>query len=168
MGLVALAIGPVVGGFVLTIAPWQVLLLVNVPIAVLAIVGVRFGIAADVEGDLHRDPADIAGAGLGTATIVVAPVAPTLFAREGARSWVPLGSRGGAGNSRPRLHRDPAAAARLGGGRRHSRPSGCCRRWLSWLPVARSSIRSFKGLVPTGPHSSAPQRWCSGWPSTAC
>ena len=38
------------GGFVLAVAPWQVLLLVNVPIAVLAIVGVRFGIAADDAG----------------------------------------------------------------------------------------------------------------------
>ena len=41
VGLVGLAIGPTVGGFVLAIAPWQVLLLVNVPIAVLAIIGVR-------------------------------------------------------------------------------------------------------------------------------
>jgi len=41
VGLVGLAIGPTVGGFVLAIAPWQVLLLVNVPIAILAIIGVR-------------------------------------------------------------------------------------------------------------------------------
>ena len=38
VGLVGLAIGPPVGGFVLAIAPWQVLMLVNVPIAVLAII----------------------------------------------------------------------------------------------------------------------------------
>ena len=50
VGLVGLAIGPPVGGFVLAIAPWQVLMLVNVPIAVLAIIGVRFGIAADDRG----------------------------------------------------------------------------------------------------------------------
>ncbi|HUJ74919.1 MAG TPA: MFS transporter, partial [bacterium] len=43
VGLVGLAIGPPVGGYVLAIAPWQVLLLANVPIAVLAIIGVRFG-----------------------------------------------------------------------------------------------------------------------------
>jgi hypothetical protein len=74
---------------VLAFAPWRVLLLVNVPIAVFAIVCVRFGIAADVAADLHRDPADIAGAVLGTATIVLALVAPTLFVNEGAGSWFP-------------------------------------------------------------------------------
>lgn len=89
VGLVGLAIGPTVGGFVLAVAPWQVLLLVNVPIAVLAIIGVWFGINADVTAELHRDPLDIAGAVLGTTTIVLALVAPTLFVDEGTGSWVP-------------------------------------------------------------------------------
>jgi MFS family permease len=89
VGLVGLAIGPPVGGFVLAIAPWQVLLLVNVPIAVLAIIGVRAGIAADEAADLHRDPVDVLGAALGTATIVLALVAPTLFVNEGTGSWAP-------------------------------------------------------------------------------
>ena len=89
VGLVGLAIGPTVGGFVLAVAPWQILLLVNVPIAVLAIVGVRFGISQDDVADLHRDPVDIAGAVLGTAVIVLALVAPTLFVNKGATSWVP-------------------------------------------------------------------------------
>src|SRR3954452_22260396 len=89
VGLVGLAIGPTVGGFVLAVAPWQVLLLVNVPIAVLAFLGIRFGIAADDPAGLHRDPLDLAGALLGTATIVLALVAPTLFVDEGARSWTP-------------------------------------------------------------------------------
>jgi MFS family permease len=92
VGLVGLAIGPTLGGFVLAIAPWQVLLLVNVPIAVLAIAGVRFGIAADDPAGLHRDPADVPGAVLGTATIVFALVAPTLFVDEGAGSWAPWAS----------------------------------------------------------------------------
>jgi MFS family permease len=89
VGLVGLAIGPTTGGFVLAIAPWQVLLLVNVPIAVLAIIGIRAGIAADDAADLHRDPADVPGAVLGTATIVFALVTPTLFVNEGASSWTP-------------------------------------------------------------------------------
>ncbi|WP_410793010.1 MFS transporter [Kribbella sp. C-35] len=89
VGLVGLAVGPTAGGFVLAIAPWQVLLLVNVPIAVLAIIGVRRGIAPDVPAELHRDPIDVAGAMLGTATIVLALVAPTLFVNEGAGSWSP-------------------------------------------------------------------------------
>lgn len=89
VGLVGLAIGPTAGGFVLAIAPWQVLLLVNVPVAALAFAGVRFGIAADDPAGLHRDPVDVLGAVLGTATVVLALVAPTLFVNEGARAWAP-------------------------------------------------------------------------------
>ncbi len=89
VGLVGLAIGPMAGGFVLAVAPWQVLLLVNVPVAALAFAGIRLGIAADAPEDLHRDPIDITGAVLGTATIVFALVAPTLFVSEGTGSWAP-------------------------------------------------------------------------------
>jgi len=89
VGLVGLAVGPTVGGLVLAVAPWQVLLLVNVPIALLAIIGIRSGIAADDPAELHRDPVDIAGAVLATATIVLALLAPTAFVDEGAGSWVP-------------------------------------------------------------------------------
>ncbi|MGW1727565.1 MFS transporter [Streptomyces sp. NPDC002306] len=89
VGLVGLAIGPTAGGFILAIAPWQVLLLVNVPIAVLAIIGVRGGIPGDAAADLHRDPVDSAGAVLATATIVLALLAPTLFVNDGAGSWAP-------------------------------------------------------------------------------
>jgi hypothetical protein len=60
-----------------------------VPIAVLAIIGIRAGIAADDPAGLHRDPADVPGAVLGTATIVFALVAPTLFVNEGTGSWAP-------------------------------------------------------------------------------
>lgn len=89
VGLVGLAVGPAAGGAVLAVAPWQVLLLVNVPIAVLAMIGVRYGIAADDPADLHRDPLDVPGAAAGTATIVLALVAPTLLVEEGAGSWAP-------------------------------------------------------------------------------
>src|SRR5690349_4404868 len=89
VGLVGLAVGPTAGGFVLAVAPWPVLLLVNVPIAALAYAGIRFGIAADAPGDLHRDPVDVTGAVLGTAAIVLALIAPTLFVDEGAGSWEP-------------------------------------------------------------------------------
>ena len=89
VGLVGLAVGPTVGGFVLAIAPWQVLLLVNVPIAVLAFIGIRLGISPDQPEELHHDPIDVLGALAGTATIVVALVTPTLFVDYGARSWLP-------------------------------------------------------------------------------
>jgi MFS family permease len=89
VGLVGLAVGPTVGGLVLAIAPWQVLLLVNVPIATLALIGIRVGVGADLPEELHRVPLDIVGALVGTATIVAALVAPTLFVDEGATSWLP-------------------------------------------------------------------------------
>jgi MFS family permease len=89
VGLVGLAIGPTLGGFVLAIAPWQVLLLVNVPIAVLAFIGIRLGIAPDDAAELHGNPIDVAGAVLGTTTIVLALIAPTLFVNEGVSSWTP-------------------------------------------------------------------------------
>ncbi|MFG1997455.1 MFS transporter [Actinoplanes sp. NPDC048988] len=89
VGIVGLAIGPTAGGFALAIAPWQVLLLVNVPIAVLAMAGVWSGIAPDTADGLNRDPVDVAGAVLGTAAIVAALVAPTLFVDSGAGSWAP-------------------------------------------------------------------------------
>jgi MFS family permease len=96
VGLVGLAVGPTVGGFMLAVAPWQALLLINVPIAVLAFVGIRIGVARDIPAELHRDPLDIAGAILGTATIVLALVAPTLFVDGGVGSWTAWAAAGGA------------------------------------------------------------------------
>lgn len=95
-GLVGLAVGPTAGGFVLAVAPWQVLLLVNVPIALLAIVGIRAGIAPDQAAELHRDPVDVLGALLGTATTVLALVAPTLFVNQGVTGWAPWTAAAGA------------------------------------------------------------------------
>ncbi|WP_233459639.1 MFS transporter [Microbacterium resistens] len=86
VGLVGLAAGPVAGGFLLAVLPWQGLLLINVPIAVLAFLGIRAGIAPDRPEDLHPVPIDVAGAVLGTLTIVFALVAPTLFVQSGAAS----------------------------------------------------------------------------------
>jgi MFS family permease len=96
VGLVGLAVGPIIGGFLLVIAPWQVLLLINVPIAVLAFIGIRVGVTKDLLADLHRDPLDIAGALLGTTTIVLALVTPTLFVNEGTASWAPWAVASGA------------------------------------------------------------------------
>jgi MFS family permease len=87
VGLIGLALGPTASGFVLSFAPWQVLLLINVPVAILAIIGIRLGVGADNPAELHRDPADVRGAVYGTAAIVFAVVAPTLFVEQGVRSW---------------------------------------------------------------------------------
>ncbi|ACZ21412.1 sugar phosphate permease [Sanguibacter keddieii DSM 10542] len=78
-GLLGLAVGPTVGGLVLAVAPWQVLLVANAPIAAIAFLGIWAGVSADRPDDLHRDPVDVAGALLGTATVVGALVTPTLF-----------------------------------------------------------------------------------------
>lgn len=96
VGLVGLAIGPTAGGLVLAIAPWQVLLLVNVPVALLAFAGIRAGIAPDVASELHRDPPDVAGGVLGTGTIVLALIAPTSFVERGVGSWMPWALTAGA------------------------------------------------------------------------
>lgn len=72
------------------------LLLVNVPVAALAMVGIGRGIPADRSADLHDDPIDVAGAVLGTATVVLALVAPTLFVESGVRSPAAWGATVGA------------------------------------------------------------------------
>ncbi|WP_439690525.1 MFS transporter [Curtobacterium sp. SP.BCp] len=82
-GLVGYAVGPTVGGFALAVVPWQALLLVDVPVALLAIVGIRAGIAADRPEDLHPDRIDVAGAVLGTVTLVGALLTPTAFVEAG-------------------------------------------------------------------------------------
>ncbi len=96
VGLVGLAVGPTAGGLALAVAPWQVLLLVNAPIAVLAIVCIRLGIPADRAEDLHPAPIDVPGALSGTATVVLALVAPALLLDEGAGSWAPWTAVGAA------------------------------------------------------------------------
>ncbi|WP_281245035.1 MFS transporter [Lentzea albida] len=85
VGLVGLAIGPPLGGFLLAVAPWQALLLVNVPIAVLAFAGIGRGVGPDT--DLHREPADYLGGVLGTVTIVLALAVPTLFVEGSSLAW---------------------------------------------------------------------------------
>lgn len=94
VGLVGMAIGPVAGGLLLAVAPWQVLLLINVPVGILAYVGIRAGIAPDTAVDLHPAPIDGLGAALGTTSIVAALVAPTLFAEGGAGAWQPWACSG--------------------------------------------------------------------------
>ncbi|AXE37860.1 MFS transporter [Acidipropionibacterium virtanenii] len=100
VGLVGMAIGPVAGGFLLAVAPWQMLLGINTPIAIFALIGIRTGIPADRPEDLHRAPIDITGAVLGTMTVIVVLLAPTLFTETGTTSvwpWAALASAGIAG-----------------------------------------------------------------------
>jgi hypothetical protein len=89
-------VGPTVGGLLLAVAPWQVLLLVNAPIAILSAIAIRSGIPADTADELHHDPIDVPGGVLGTLTIALALVAPTLFVQIGGQSWLPWASAAGA------------------------------------------------------------------------
>ncbi|WP_416175236.1 MAG: hypothetical protein ACFWT0_04755 [Bifidobacterium crudilactis] len=96
VGLIGLAVGPVIGGLLLSVLPWQALLLINVPVAMLAFLGIRIGIAPDGPADLHRVPIDLAGAGIGTLTIVLTLVSPTLFVEVGSRQIWPWAAGAGA------------------------------------------------------------------------
>jgi MFS family permease len=96
VGLVGVAVGPTVGGLLLAVVPWQALLVVNAPIAVVSAIAIRFGIPADTAGELHRDPIDGLGAVLGTLTIMLALVAPTLFVQVGVATWLPWACTAGA------------------------------------------------------------------------
>ncbi|MFT8987443.1 MAG: MFS transporter [Bifidobacterium psychraerophilum] len=89
VGLVGLASGPVVGGLLLQAMPWQGLLLINVPIAILAFFGILAGIAPDRPEDLHRVPVDVLGAVLGTLTIILVLASPTLFVASGVKQFWP-------------------------------------------------------------------------------
>ncbi|WP_129660572.1 MFS transporter [Rothia uropygialis] len=89
VGLIGMAIGPIAGGFILALAPWQALLAINAPIAVLAMIGIRSGIPADRPDELHRAPIDFAGSLLGTVTIMVVLLVPTLFTEAGSTSVWP-------------------------------------------------------------------------------
>ncbi|MEV6350449.1 MFS transporter [Actinoplanes sp. NPDC051851] len=83
VGLVGMAVGPTIGGLVLQVLPWQTLLVMNVPIALLAILCIRGGIPADDPAQRNPAPLDLPGAFLGTATLVLVLWTATLAVEEG-------------------------------------------------------------------------------------
>ncbi|GAA0560680.1 MFS transporter [Paractinoplanes ferrugineus] len=83
VGLIGLAAGPTLGGLLLQVSSWQTLLVINVPIAVLAIGCIGFGIPADDATNRNRTPLDLLGALLGTATIILALWSATLVVENG-------------------------------------------------------------------------------------
>lgn len=64
IGMSGFALGPIAAGSILAHFPWQWLLLINVPIALIALIGVRLGVPADEVGDLYPAPLDLPGAAL--------------------------------------------------------------------------------------------------------
>lgn len=72
VGMSGFVLGPLLGGTMLAHLPWQWLLLVNAPIALLACLGVHFGVARDTADGLTKDRLDLPGAALSILTIGLA------------------------------------------------------------------------------------------------
>ncbi|PWJ54238.1 Major Facilitator Superfamily protein [Quadrisphaera granulorum] len=83
VGLVGMAIGPTLGGLLLSVWPWQALIALNVPVAVLAAWCIGRGIPRDRPDELSRAPLDLLGATLGTAATAMALWAATLVVEAG-------------------------------------------------------------------------------------
>lgn len=69
VGMSGFILGPLLGGTALAHVSWEWLLVINAPIALIAAVGVRFGVAADRPEDLTDDTLDLPGAVLSVAAI---------------------------------------------------------------------------------------------------
>ncbi len=72
VGMSGFVLGPLLGGTMLAHLPWQWLLLVNAPIALIAALGVHFGVPADTADGLTKDRLDLPGAALSILTIGLA------------------------------------------------------------------------------------------------
>lgn len=72
VGMGGFVLGPLLGGTALAHIGWQWLLVVNAPIALIAVIGVRAGVAADRREDLTSDKLDLPGAILSIVTIGLA------------------------------------------------------------------------------------------------
>lgn len=61
VGMSGFVLGPLLGGTMLVHLPWQWLLIVNAPIALIASLGVHFGVQADAADGLTKDRLDLPG-----------------------------------------------------------------------------------------------------------
>jgi EmrB/QacA subfamily drug resistance transporter len=96
VGMSGFILGPLLGGTALAHVRWEWLLLVNAPIALIACVGVRLGVAPDRPEDLTGDRLDLPGAVLSVATIGLACFSLTSGVEHGWVSPVTLASIFGA------------------------------------------------------------------------
>jgi EmrB/QacA subfamily drug resistance transporter len=96
VGMSGFILGPVLGGTALAHVRWEWLLLVNAPIALVACVGVRLGVAADRPEDLTTDRLDLPGAVLCVAAIGLACFSLTSGVQHGWLSPVTLAAMLGA------------------------------------------------------------------------
>jgi len=96
VGMSGFVLGPLLGGTALSHVPWQWLLIVNAPIALIACLGVRLGVPADRAADLTDDTLDLAGALLSVAALGLASYSLTSGIEHGWTSGVTLASLLGA------------------------------------------------------------------------
>jgi EmrB/QacA subfamily drug resistance transporter len=96
VGMSGFILGPVLGGTALAHVRWEWLLVVNAPIALIAWIGVRIGVAADRPEDLTTDRLDLPGAAFSIATIGLACYTLTSGVEHGWLSLVTCGSALGA------------------------------------------------------------------------
>ena len=69
VGMSGFILGPLLGGTALAHVSWEWLLIVNAPIALIALIGVRLGVPPDDPDGLTKDRLDLPGAILSIATI---------------------------------------------------------------------------------------------------
>ena len=96
VGMSGFVLGPLLGGTALAHVRWEWLLVVNAPIALVACLGVRFGVPADRPEDLTDDALDLPGALLSITTIGLACWSLTSGVMHGWFSAVTLASVVGA------------------------------------------------------------------------
>ncbi|SIR61436.1 MFS transporter [Williamsia sterculiae] len=96
VGMAGFVLGPILGGTALAHVSWEWLLVVNAPIALIAGIGIRFGVAADHRSDLTSDRLDLPGAVLSIATIGLACWSLTSGVDHGWSSVLTVGSIVGA------------------------------------------------------------------------
>jgi MFS family permease len=77
VGMSGFILGPLLGGTALAHIRWEWLLVVNAPIALIACIGVRLGVAPDERDALTDDALDLPGAALSVLTIGLACYAAT-------------------------------------------------------------------------------------------
>ncbi len=84
VGMSGFILGPLVGGTALAHVRWEWLLLANAPIALIAFVGVRLGVAADEPEGLTKDKPDLLGV---LASIVLIGLACYTATRGADHGW---------------------------------------------------------------------------------
>jgi MFS family permease len=96
VGMSGFILGPLLGGTALAHVRWEWLLVVNAPIALIAAIGVRLGVAPDRREDLTEDRLDVPGAVLSVAAIGLACVSLTSGVERGWLSAITVASIAGA------------------------------------------------------------------------